>query len=187
MKRISIAAWLTALGVLLLAARSGAQEKKPVLAVMPAGYFAADAQSAENLTDAFRKLMEEKGYALVAPEPGAEAFKAMALSQNRHLSDTIARDFGRRLGADVVLYPRLLALGKPAIPAEGQDRSRRPAAVVLVRFVNVHTGRTLYVQQVSHEYDAPLPPPDTMFTLPRDIAAAAAAEAMELYWQRRTG
>src|SRR3954451_5229010 len=80
-------------------------------AVLPAVYFSADAVSAARLTDGLREEMSSRGWKVVPAAASAAAASAVGFAPRTQQPDAKALEFGRRLKADVVVYPRLLALG----------------------------------------------------------------------------
>lgn len=154
-------------------------------AVMPALYFSADPTSAAALTEGLRQELLARGWQVVSPTASAAAAQAVGIQRRAHQPDWKALAFGRRLNADVIVYPRLLALG---VGVGGpSDVCPDPAAVLFVRVLDARTGRCLYSRQVAHPLKelvrtstAPL---DT-FTLTPETGRAAAITALAGFRKR---
>jgi hypothetical protein len=115
---------------------------------MPALYFSADAASAAHLTDGLREEMRARGWVVVPPAASLAAARAVGIRPYVHQPDRQALEFGRQLNADLVVYPRLLALGVGVrAPSAVQPD---PAAVVLLRVLDIGKGRSVYSRQVAH-------------------------------------
>src|ERR1051326_8605678 len=89
-------------------------QRRPTVAVMPAEYSHADAESARNVTRSLVEQFRNQGYSVVSMERAQAAFASQGLDPTRGYADRAALRFGRSLGADLVAYPRLLAVGHPA-------------------------------------------------------------------------
>ena len=180
-----------ALGLFAAAAALGtggpaSSQGKPSVAVMPTQYFSATSDSAGNVTTGLAQQFEGQGYSVVSSSKAADAFRSEGLDASRHYADSVALKFGRAAGADLVVYPRLLAVGlppRPGVQREGTIIS--PNAVILVRVLNVRTGQPIYCRQVGHEFGA-----DTgeygggsTYNLPQPIATATAQEVLQHYFQ----
>lgn len=161
-------------------------QQRPTIAVMPAQYFTADAQSADNLTMGLAQQFESQGYSVVSMDRSRSAADAIGYQPSRHYTDRTAVQFGRRLNADLVAYPRLLVLGYPLASETRREGYILPAAVVHLRVLNTRTGRPVYFRQVSHEFNTA----DTYardFALPQVVANAAAREVTQRYFARVAG
>lgn len=185
--RFSVSHALLTLALGAAISAPAAAQGKPSIAIMPTQYFSADAESAQNVTAGLRSQWERQGYNVVAQDRSNSTFQTMALNPSQHYSDATARRFGRSVGADLVAYPRLLAVGLPLSTA-ATGSMFAPEAVVHLRVINVHTGAAIYFRQVGHEFraDAPLTA-DASFTLPEPVATAAAEQASTIYFQRVAG
>lgn len=174
-----------AAGALALAVNAGAEPARGLsIAVIPTQYFAADAQSAQRITDGLVGRFEGQGYRVLSPRDAERTFGEMKLQPRRHYADEVAVRFGRRMGADLVAYPRLLALGPPAAVPGGAVFD--PAAVVLLRVINVRTGKAIYGRQIAHEFQS-TPTPRGQFHLPVQSAQATATEVTQNYFERVAG
>ena len=160
-------------------------QRKPTIAIMPTGYFAADAASAENVTRALAEQYERQGYTVVSADRTASA--AQGISQTMHHPDSTAVRFGRAAGADLVAYPRLLALGIPAANNSTAGTLLEPNAVLHLRVINVHSGQNIYFRQIAHEYRADRPLASRDFNLPQPIASSTAGEVSSMYFERVAG
>jgi hypothetical protein len=164
-----------------------AAQSRPSIAVMPAGYFAADETSANNLTEGLAREFEGKGYTVIGADRAQSTFQSMTLNRNTHYADRVALRFGREMGADLVAYPRLLAVGIPmANGAAVQGTLFEPAAVVHLRVLNVRTGAPIYFRQIGHEFRTDQQVAGD-FNLPGPIATAAAGEVTQMYFERVAG
>jgi len=171
-----------AAGVLIAPAQAAA---KPTLAIMPAQFYSADAESAKQITNGLREVYERQGYDVLPADASRDAFRGMGLGRHQHYPDRVAVKFGRRMGADLVAYPRLLAVGLPL--TENRPRNLRPEAVLHLRVLNSHTGRAIYFRQVAHPFT---PGGDRLagdYTLPRNAADRTASKAASLYFSRVAG
>src|SRR5688500_8670160 len=104
-----------ALGTAL--ASPAAAQDKPSIAIMPTQYFSADAESAKNVTRGLAAQWERQGYSVVAQDRSDSTFQSLGLHSSVHYADRVAARFGRSIGADLVAYPRLLAVGLPVSSA----------------------------------------------------------------------
>lgn len=174
------------LATLLLGAALGspASAQQKSIAVMPTLFFSADAQSADNVTNGIVQQFEGQGYSVVPMDRSRSAFQSAGLQPNRHYADREAIRFGRSVGAQLVAYPRLLAVG---IPYAGEGAFAQPNAVILMRVVNVRTGRAIYGRQIGHEFRTDPPAPGETFTLPQPVATATAEAVLQQYFQRIKG
>lgn len=161
-------------------------QERPTIAVMPTQYFSADPQSAENLTMGLVRQFESQGYSLIPMDRALSTAQAMGYELNRHYADETAVQFGRRLNADLVAYPRLLALGIPATSGTMTDGLLTPAAVVHLRVLNARTGKPVYFRQVGHELNEARAIASE-FSLPPAVAMAAAQEVTQRYFARVAG
>ncbi len=171
-----------------------AAQQKPSIAIMPTQYFSADAESAKNVTAGLAQQFEGQGYKVQGADQSAQTFSSLNLDPSTHYADAVALKFGRSAGTDLVAYPRLLALGLPFATNTTADTSKmsdliQPAAVVLVRVLNVHTGQAIYARQIAHEYltDAGMRVAASDFHLPEPVAVATATDVTSNYFQRVAG
>jgi hypothetical protein len=158
---------------------------------MPTQYFSATAESAQNVTQGLAQQFESKGYTVVGADRAQSAAQSAGLGPSTHYADRVAVQFGRAAGADLVVYPRLLAVGVPMANAGGGNAGGgtgllAPAAVILLRVNNVHTGANIYCRQIGHEFrgEVMAAPGATTVTLPPPVATATASEVTDLYFQR---
>jgi len=158
---------------------------KPTLAIMPAQFYSADADSAKQITAGLRDVYERQGYDVLSMEESQKAFRGMGLGRHRHYADKVAVKFGRRMGADLVAYPRLLAVGRPL--AANRPQNLRPEAVLHLRVLNSHTGRAIYFRQVAHPFTPGGERLAGDYTLPRNAADRTAAKAASVYFSRVAG
>ena len=160
-----------------------ASAQRPSVAVMPSLYFSAEAQSADNVTAGIARQFEGQGYSVVSADQARSAFESTGLNRTTHYADREALRFGRAANAQLVAYPRLLGVG---IPFAGANQGfLEPAAVILLRVLNVRTGRAIYARQISHEFTADIPM--GAFVLPDPVATATAAEVLQNYFERIGG
>jgi len=163
-----------------------AARQRLTIAIMPTQYYSADAQSADNVTQGLMARFERQGYSVVPLDRSQSVAESTGYQPSRPYADQVAVRFGRRLGADLVAYPRLLALGLPAAAGMPSEGLIPPAAVVHLRVLNTHTGKVVYFRQVAHEYTAERPIASE-FYLPRMVADAAAQEVTQRYFVRVAG
>jgi hypothetical protein len=189
--RVSSTLVALALGI-ALASAAGAQNRRTV-AIMPTQYFSADAESAQNVTQGLREQFERQGYTVLPADRVQSAWSTMNLGPSTHYPDRTAVRLGRTVGADLVAYPRLLAVGLP-INAQatgtngGKSDMIEPAAVIHLRVLNTHSGTPIYFNQIAHEFttDAPTNVASD-FRLPQPVAVATATEVTAGYFQRVAG
>ena len=163
-------------------AQAHAQRVRPVVAVLPAGYFSADESSADRITEGFRAVYENQGYQVVAQERVAAATATPGFDRRTHHPDRDAVRIGRQLGVDLVVYPRLLVFGYSNSRERGGPA---PEVVILVRVLNVHTGNAIYARQIGHEFS--VDPTVQSFSLPEPVAIAGAQEAAGMYFESVAG
>lgn len=161
-------------------------QQRPTMAVLPAQYFAADPQSAENLTMGLVEQFESQGYSVMPMDRVQTAAQAIGYEPNRHYPDQVAVRIGRRLNAELVAYPRLLALGIPMAAETPAEGLLTPAAVVHLRVLNTRTGRPVYFRQIGHEFNA-AGSIASEFSLSSTVAMAAAQEVTQRYFARVAG
>ena len=167
-----------------------AAQQKPSIAIMPTQYFSADADSAKNLTNGLTQQFSGQGYQVIDMDKANQTFTSLGLDANTHYADAVALKFGRSAGSDLVAYPRLLALGLPyASNTAGSTDMIAPAAVVLLRVLNVHTGQAIYARQIGHEFvtDAGTMVAANDFHLPEPVATATATDVTANYFERVAG
>ena len=166
-----------------LAAPGFAAPARKTVVVLPAGYFSADQTSANRVTKGLRGAFQNQGYRVVEPERASVAAANSGINRRQHYSDREVLRVGRRLGADLVAYPRVLALGL-GVNARGEDEPA-PEAVVLLRVIDVRTGRAVYARQVGEEAD--LEQSGRRLVLEQGAASATASAAARPYFQRVAG
>jgi hypothetical protein len=161
-------------------------QQRPTIAITPTQYFNADAESAENVTRALVEQFTRQGYTVIPMDRSRAAFTAAGLQERRDIGDPELIPFGRRIGADLVAHPQLLAAGLP-----GAAATSRPGAVLYLRVLNTHTGKSLYTRQIRYEFDGTLSEtgPSTVRTasVPPPVATGAASEITRLYFERVAG
>lgn len=165
-------------------------QTKPTVALMPTQYFSAAPESAQNVTQGLREQFERQGYSVMPADKMQSTWSSMNLGPSTHYADRTAIRFGRSAGADLVAYPRLLAVGIPINARPGADKSAliEPAAVIHLRVLNVHTGAPIYFNQIAHEFASEVPTNVAAeFHLPQPVATATASEVTAGYFQRVAG
>jgi len=180
---VRIAGALLALAIGIGVGAPASADERPTIAIMPCGYFSADPLSAWALTNGLVEAYEHQGYRVLDMSWSRKRFRALGLSLDRHYPDSVALDFGRGMRADLVAYPRLLAVG---IPASVGEPSTAPEAVVHLRVLNTHTRQPIYFRQVGHAFSASAGFAGA-FWLPQPIATAAANDATSMYFQQVAG
>lgn len=184
--RICGAAVTLALGI-GLGVPAHAQGNKPTVAIMPTQYFAADADSAKNITQGLREQFERQGYNVVEQGKADSGFQSMGLQPSTHYADRVALRFGKSMGADLVAYPRLLALGLPGANGAKLDGLLEPQAVIHVRVLNTHSMEPIYFRQVGHAFTADAPAVAGDFHLPQPVASETASSVTSVYFERVAG
>src|SRR5262249_157296 len=132
-------------------------QPKPTMAIMPAQYFSADEQSADQITQALAQEFERQGYNVVPMDRSNTAFQELGYQRNLDIGDKEIRRFGQRVGADLVAPPQLMAMGIPAAAGSPPDSNFAPAAVLYLRVLNDHTGGALYTRQIGYHFTADRP------------------------------
>jgi hypothetical protein len=173
------------LAVGVLSAAMG-KTQKPRLAVMPAQYMAADARSAHVVTNELAYQFVTRGYSVVTNGQSQATFRAMRLQPDRPYGDPVAAQFGRRLGADLVVYPQLLAVGTPYGRPGASARLAESGAVLHLRVVSARTGRRLYSRQVRQPF-LPGDSSEGAAAVTHPQAVALATRTTGLYFQRVAG
>jgi hypothetical protein len=149
---------------------------------MPTQYFAADAQSAGEITRALAESFERQGYTVLEASKADQKFSALGLQTNRQYGDPTAVKFGRAMGADLVVYPRLLALGIPA--TDGANKGNAPEAVLHLRVLNVASHAPIYCRQVGHQFNiANSSGRVADFHLDGPVAASTVEQSTALYFR----
>ena len=148
------------------------------VAVIPAQWYSADAESAQRLTEGIRNDFVARGWDLVPEETVRNAAQTMGLKNGIHYPDETIMRLGRSLHVNLVVYPRLLALGVPVAAATPDVRLIDPAAVVHVRVLDVTRKRALYCNQIAHEFNGDGMVDLRAFALPAPECRAAATEAL---------
>jgi hypothetical protein len=162
------------------------QAQRPTLVIMPAQYMSADAASAQAVTNELAYLYGRRGYRVIPRVDASAAFADMGLGPKRPYSDSVAAQFGRRMGATLVVYPQLLAAGLPYRSSAHTADAGGGGAVLHLRVVNTRTGRRLYSRQVKEPYRAVA---RSVASVPvsRATAGALASRTSALYFQRVAG
>ena len=177
---------LTTLALSAAIAGPASAQRKPTIAIMPAQYFSADAESAKNITDSLRDVYERQGYTVIPMDRAQSAWSSMSLAPNEHYADRVAIRFGQSCGADLVAYPRLLAVGIPITSASGPDITP-PNAVLHLRVMNVRSKANIYFRQIGHEFGGDVTTTAATFTLPQPVAAATAQDVTGIYFEKVAG
>ena len=131
---------LTVVAALAFASGATAQ-RRPTIAIMPAQHSQPDARSAENVTRGLVDRFEAEQYRVIPMERSRELFQRMGLDRRPNVSDAAILRFGRRLGADLVARPQLLAVRhwEKRTTEVGEPAGAR--AVVYLRVLSARTSR----------------------------------------------
>jgi hypothetical protein len=177
----AILAGVAAFGI----AAPGSAQAKPSVVIMPSQHISATHDSAENVTRGLAQQFESQGYSVVGADKAQSTFQSQGLDMSRHYADSVALKYGRAAGADLVVYPRLLAVG---LPGAGRENTiLQPNAVILVRVLNTKTGGPIYCRQVGHEFSNAEAGTETAtketFNLPQPVANATAQDVLSVYFQ----
>jgi hypothetical protein len=165
----------------------GTSPQNLTVAVIPAQYFSADADSAGKLTDAVRQDFSSKGWNVLPQDTVRTAWDGMGLKNGVHYPDRTAIELGQKLSADLVVYPRLLALGIPIPASNAIPSTLQPAAVVHIRVMNVKRNRAIYFNQIAQEYTLGEPFTVAQFQLPGAVAQQASSKALVGFFERVAG
>ena len=170
-----------ALAIALTLAGAAAAQRRPSIAIMPAQYFQAGDESAENVTRGLVEQFEAEQYRVIPMDRSRQVFERMGLSPRHNVSDAQILRFGRRLGADLVAHPQLLAVR----PWQSREAPARARAVLYLRVLNARTGSPVYTRQAATTFTA-ASESDTR-VLPPAAAADAAAQVSRSYFERVAG
>jgi hypothetical protein len=194
----------TLLAVLLTTGLAAvAAEQHPRLAILPTQYFSADAESAENVTQGMIRQFQRQGYDVLPLDRSRATLSRMGLDPHRQYTDSMALEFGRRMGADLVAYPRLMAVGVPAfgkseaagepnrVPASrrevgGSEAAMKGSAVLALRVLNARTGQPVYFRQIRRSFVVEQPSGESVTLSPR-MAAMVAEEVTRPFFARVAG
>jgi len=186
--RVNVHGALAALALGAALSSPAAAQGKPTIAIMPTQYFAANAESAEAMTQGLVRQFEQQGYTVIPMDKVQSAYQGMGLSASRHYADRTAVKLGKQVGADLVAYPRLLAVGIPiSDPAIKTTDLLQPAAVAHLRVLNTHSRAPIFFRQIAHEFTTDAPQVASSFQLPEPVATATANEVTTMYFQRVAG
>jgi hypothetical protein len=179
--RLHVSGGLLALALGVGLSTPAAAQQKPTIAVLPAQYFAAEPDSAKNITQGLVDQFQRQGYEVKIYEP-------TGWNASQHYADRQVLEMAQGAGTDLVAYPRLLALGLPLNNPGTGPGMVEPSAVIHLRVLNVRSGYPIYFRQVGHEYRLDMPPARLAgFSLPQPVATATAAEVTSLYFERVAG
>jgi hypothetical protein len=173
--------WLAAVAVLAVgsaAPASAAGEER--VALMPVVAVNADPANAERMTRALAADLGRNGCKLVEEDSVREAVgeEAVALSRPQFVPALVR--VGARVGADLVVYARVLVQG-PAVQDHLID-PRRQALILHVMIVDARSGELLLTKQIAQEWVTPTPQAAEQ-TVTEDAAATAAQRLLELLYQ----
>jgi hypothetical protein len=186
--RLNVRGALAALALGAALATPASAQGKPTIAIMPSQYFSATAESASNFTDGLARQFEQQGYTVIPADRVQAAYQQMGLSPSQHYADRVAIKLGKQVGADLIAYPRLLAVGIPINdPAIKTTDLLQPAAVAHLRVLNTHSRAPIFFRQIAHEFTTDAPQVASSFNLPEPIATATASEVTTMYFQRVAG
>src|SRR4051794_5207330 len=152
--------------------------RKITVAVIPAQWFTADAESAQRLTEGIRRDFASRGWRVLSDTTVQTAAGAMGLKNGVHYPDAAILHLGRTLHADVVVYPRLLTMGLPVTALSAQARIMDPAAVLHVRVLDVTRKQAVYCNQVAHPFNGDGAASVKGFALSASESRVAAARAL---------
>jgi hypothetical protein len=183
MRRTHATLLTLALGMALASAATAQQ--RPTVAIMPTQYFSATADDAAQVTRALVSQFEKSGYTVVPMERSQSAFQELGFSPTTDIHDPQILRFGRRIGADLVAHPQLMAVGIP-LSAGASATPTTGEAVLYLRVLNARTGRGIYTRQIGHEFTAERPI-GTAYVIPEPVAMAAAGEVTQRYFERVAG
>lgn len=185
--KLNICGALAALALGAAFSSPAAAQGKPTIAIMPAQYFSASSESAESLTQGLVRQFEQQGYTVIPMDRVQAAYTQMGLNPSQNYADRVAVKFGKQVGADLVAYPRLLAVGIPINnPAIHTTELLEPAAVAHLRVLNTHSRAPIFFRQIAHEFTTD-GTQVANFQLPEPIATATANEVTSMYFQRVAG
>ncbi|MGV3723725.1 MAG: hypothetical protein ACO1SX_22735 [Actinomycetota bacterium] len=166
--------WLLAALALSLPSALNAQGERKTSAIFPASVAKGPAVNGVTLTAALRDSFARHGYKVVAADKVDAAVKELKLDLSKQQNTRTLGALRDAVGADVVVYPRLLSIGT-ALGAEGQQ------VTVLVNVQGKSNASFLHTRQLSH----PFSPKNTDdFVLPRPDFDMAVAKLLEGFYAR---
>ncbi len=144
---------LTAAGLLGVTAPAAAAQITERVAVLPVVVVNGDPSNSDRMTRALAMDLARHGCEVVGEVDVRDAARAEGLVLSRPQPDVVLRRLGRRLGADMVVYARILVQG----PSLGSNRlidPDRPAMILHVLVVDSRTGQVLMANQISQDWEA---------------------------------
>jgi hypothetical protein len=139
-------------------------------ALLPAAVLRGAAENGARMTAALEAEATRAGLALLP----AAALSGQLGGVNLALPQPLTRltEWGRALGVDYVIYPRVLSVGKPFNTKDEDER----IMTILVNVVDVKTGRMAHTVQIGAVYSDKTFPAESV--APPETAAAAAEKLL---------
>lgn len=151
-----------------------AQGARKVAAVFPASVAKGPAANGVTLTAALRDSLAKNGHTVIPAEKVDAAVKELKLDPTKLQNTRTLGALRDALGADVVVYPRLLSIGT-ALGTDGQQ------VTILVNVQGKSNASYLHTRQLSH----PFSPQNTDdFVLPRAELDMAVVKLLEGYYAK---
>lgn len=176
---LALVALLAAFGQ---APANGAEAR--TVAILPTSCFRAAPGNSAVFDAAFRTSLTRRGFRVLDAAPVKEALAAEKIELPRHVSFARAAAVGRRAGADLTVYARLLGVGAaPPLQNPVVDPARMKL-VLIVAVIDSKSGRGRHVYQVEHLYTSPDPGAPQQL-VPREAAEAAVEAVMQGFYQRQ--
>jgi len=159
---------------LCLPAALGAQGEKKVAVIFPASVAKGPASNGVTLTAALRESLTKHGYAVVAADKTDAAVKELKVDLTKQQNTRTLGAVRDALGADIIVYPRLLSVGSALGTSDQQF-------TVLVNVQGKSNASFLHTRQLSQ----PFSPRNTDdFVLPRADIDMAVVKLLEGLYAR---
>jgi hypothetical protein len=149
------------------------------VALLTAPVLRGAAENGERLTAALRAAAAAAGLG-VAP---AAAVAAEVQGVNLRFPQPLPRlvEWGRKLGVDYIVYPRVLSVGRPFNSVDENER----VMAILINIADVKAGRMVHTQQVGATYIDDQTLAESL--APAEVVATAAAKLLEGFLARLPG
>jgi hypothetical protein len=166
--------WLLAALALSLPTALNAQSERKVAAIFPASVAKGPVENGVTLMAALRESLSKHGYTVVPADKVDAAIKELKPDLNKQQNTRTLGALRDAVGADVVVYPRLLSIGT-ALGAEGQQ------VTILVNVQGKSNASFLHTRQLSQ----PFSPKNTDdFVLPRSDLDLAVVKLLEGFYAK---
>jgi hypothetical protein len=162
-----------AMAALALAAVPARAAGKTV-ALVPVRAVRSGAQSEKPLTEALRANLQKHGYEVLPEETVDRWLKEHKVDLTKPQSIETMRMLADATGADYVVYPRLLSVGRPL----GEET---PQATILVNVLAKGGRQYLHTRQIGQRFAAG---PGGQMAMPPSAAAEAAEKLLDGFYKK---